>query len=206
METVQGLLTIALAFWVVTVSPGPANIAVSAVSLQFGRQSGMRFGAGLAVGLAVWGAVAATGMGAVLQSSAQALFVLKIVGGGYLLWLAWTSARSAARPRTGVDTRVSPSRLFRRGLLLNLSNPKAVFAWMAALSMGLGTENSAGALVLATVICCALGFVNYTGHALIFSHPRAMSIYARLGRWIDGVVAGLFAVGGLSLIRSALSR
>jgi threonine/homoserine/homoserine lactone efflux protein len=87
-----------------------------------------------------------------------------------------------------------------------MSNPKAVVAWMAALSMGLGQETEAQAVATATVMCMGLGFVNYAGYALTFSLPGFMAGYRRLRRWIDGAVAGLFALAGFGLIRSALTR
>ena len=74
------LLSVALAFVVVTVSPGPANIALATTAMHAGRRTGLLFGAGLAVGLAFWGLVAATGLGAVLQASASMLVVLKLAG------------------------------------------------------------------------------------------------------------------------------
>ena len=55
------------------------------------------FGTGLACGLAFWGGVAATGLGSVLQGSAHLLMALKLLGGGYLLWLAFQSGRTALR-------------------------------------------------------------------------------------------------------------
>ena len=58
-----GLASILAAFFIVTASPGPATLAVSTVSAASGRKSGMIFGAGLAIGLAFWGLVAATGEG-----------------------------------------------------------------------------------------------------------------------------------------------
>jgi threonine efflux protein len=200
------LATVSLAFLLVTASPGPANIAVATVAMGSGRASGLRFGAGLSVGLAVWGLAAATGLGALLQGSAHLLTALKIAGGLYLLWLAFTSGRSALRPRVGDEARPRQDSLFRRGLVLNLSNPKAVVAWMAALSMGLGDSHGALQLAAATGVCVLIGFLNYAGHAMAFSLSGVMAAYARLRRWIDGVVASLFAIAGIGLIRSALSR
>ena len=52
-----GLTTAAAAFFVVAASPGPATIAVAGVSMRSGRQTGLRFGYGLSVGLAFWGLV-----------------------------------------------------------------------------------------------------------------------------------------------------
>ena len=47
MAGFDSLLAIALAFFVVTVSPGPANIAVATVSMNSGRKAGLLFGIGL---------------------------------------------------------------------------------------------------------------------------------------------------------------
>ncbi len=199
------LLAIALAFLVVAVSPGPANLAAAATALRSGRAAGLLFGAGLGTGLALWGLVAATGLGALLQGSATLLAGLKFLGGLYLFWLAIRSGRESLRPAEKPEIAQRDGRWFLRGLALNLANPKAVFAWMAALSMGLGTGGG-GDLALPTALCMAIGFANYAGYALAFSLPGMMAGYRRLARWIDGVASALFAAAGLGLIRSALAR
>lgn len=206
MLDLSDLLSIVAAFFVVTVSPGPANIAVATVAMSSGRSRGLMFGAGLSVGLAFWGAVAATGLGALLQSSAHALMALKVIGGLYLLWLAYQSGRSTLRPQRHQADAPRQDSSFRRGLLLNLSNPKAIAAWMATLSTGLGAGDGSAQVITATLLCMVLGLLNYTGYALAFSLSGAMAGYQRLRRWIDGIVAGLFAAAGFTLIRSAFSR
>ena len=206
MIGLDGILAIALAFLVVAVAPGPANLAVATVAMSSGRRHGLTFGAGLAVGLALWGIVAASGLGALLERSAHFLIALKVLGGLYLLWLAIQSARSAASAVAAEPARREEGRWFVRGLVLNLSNPKAVVAWMAALAMGLGGDDSGSDVFLATAVCIAIGFANYAAYALAFSLPSLMAGYRRLRRWIDGAVAGLFAMAGFGLIRSALSR
>jgi threonine efflux protein len=88
MLGVEYLVSVPLAFLIVTISPGPANIVVATVAMSAGRRRGLAFGAGLSVGVAFWGAVAATGMGAVLQGSAIALTILKVLGGSIFCgWL-----------------------------------------------------------------------------------------------------------------------
>lgn len=205
------LFTIATAFFIVAASPGPATLAVSTVSAASGRRNGLLFGAGLALGLFFWGIVAATGLGAILQTTTQLLVVLKVGGGLYLLWLAYTSARAAMSRKddpdddTALQGHVKP-RWFMRGLVLNLSNPKAVVAWMAALSVGLGANDGLLSVIVATCGCALIGLVIYTGYAFAFSLSSVMQTYARFRRWVDGVVAALFALAGFALIRSAFAR
>ena len=206
MDGIDSILSVVLAFFVVTVSPGPANIAVATVAMSTGRRNGLLFGAGLSCGLAFWGLIAATGMGAVLESSASLLTSLKICGALYLLWLAFQSGRSALKKTDQAPPAQREGRWFIRGLILNLSNPKAVVAWMAALSVGLGSGDSSAHVIIATLICMVLGVVNSVGYAFAFSLPGFMAGYRRLRRWVDAAVAGLFALAGFGLIRSAFSR
>lgn len=206
-----GLASIFTAFFIVAASPGPATLAVSTVSAASGRKSGMIFGAGLAIGLTFWGLVAATGLGAILQTSTHLLMALKIVGGIYLIWLACGSARSALRvtpEKTSLDSHAWPQgkRVFAKGVVLNLSNPKAVVAWMAALSVGLGADASLTSVIVATLGCSFIGLVIYAAYAVAFSVSAVMSAYVKFRRWIDGMVSALFAIAGIALIRSAFTR
>jgi threonine/homoserine/homoserine lactone efflux protein len=206
MISIELVLPVASAFLIVTASPGPANIAAAMVAMRFGRSASLVFGLGLGIGLAFWGVIAATGLGVILQGSAKLLFALKIIGGLYLLWLACQSWRSAAGDSLSVKGAPTEGRWFLRGLLLNLSNPKAVFAWMAALSMGLGGGSAESLVIVPTVVCIAIGFLNYALYALAFSLAGFMAGYNRIRKWVDGVVGALFAIAGLSLVRSAFSR
>lgn len=200
------LLTIGLAFVVVVASPGPANLAAASVAVLHGRRIGLVFAFGLSVGLWFWGVLAAIGLGAVLQSSVAALFLLKLFGAAYLLWLAYQAGRTAVYPDGAKTTKIASGRWFLRGVVLNLSNPKAVFAWMAALSVGMDSQDGPAAVAIATVFCMLIGWVNATGWVLLFSQSGMMLAYRRVRRWIDGATAALFALAGFGMLRSALAK
>ena len=142
MIDLVSLVSITLTFFVVAVSPGPATISNAVIAMHHGRRAGLTYGTGLALGLAFWGLVAASGMGVVLQGSVYLLSALKILGGCYLLWLACRSLRSALRPGAlsapQAEETCSGTRLMMRGLAIHLSNPKAIFAWVAIIANGVG--------------------------------------------------------------------
>lgn len=200
------LLAVGVAFWVVAASPGPANISNAAVAMRYGRRASLIYGAGLSTALCIWGLLAATGMGALLQTSVAALFAMKMLGGAYLLWLAWQSGKSARRADISVVQDIAAGRWFWRGVMLNLSNPKSVIAWLAALSMGLDPGATIGSVVLTTLVCIAIAIFNNVSYSLVFSIGGVMVAYRRARRWIDGVTAGLFALAGVGLVRSAFTR
>ncbi|PHQ99879.1 MAG: lysine transporter LysE [Marinosulfonomonas sp.] len=200
------LAAVGTAFFVVAASPGPGNLASASVSMAHGRRIGLTFAAGLASGLIFWGFLAAMGMGAILQSSATALFVLKLLGGAYLLWLALQSGRRSVKRIVHSSPDAAAGRWYVRGLILNLSNPKAVLAWMAAFSVGLDTENGSGTLIAAMGLCITITILNATFWAMLFSVKGMMTAYRKAQRRVDAVVSGLLAVAGASMIRSAFAR
>ncbi len=206
MIDVSTFAAIGAAFLIVAVSPGPANLACATIAMGRGFGPAMLFGLGLSLGLAIWGVLAATGLGAVLHTSATALTVLKVLGGAYLFWLAFGSGRSAARSGSYVDSETKSGKWFLRGLLLNLSNPKSALAWLAALSVGLDPADPPTVVAVATLMCVGIGVLNYVVYSWLFSRGGVMGGYRRIRRWVDGVAASLFALAGFAMIRSALSR
>lgn len=210
MIDVFSLATSGLAFFVVAVTPGPANISNATIAMSRGRKTSLIYATGLSCGLVFWGLIAASGMGAVLQSSRYLLTLLKILGGLYLLWLAALSIRAARRSEQ-TDMAVSTGeRRFRgwflKGLLLNISNPKSVIAWMAALSLGVNANDGIPALIGATVVCICVSFANNAMYSVLFSFSGMMRWYQQYRRWIDGAAGAFFAVAGLGLLRTAFSR
>lgn len=202
----HAFVTIGLAFFAVAVSPGPANIANALVAMSHGKRASFVFSLGMTVGIVAWGIVAATGLGALMQTSVLLFSALKIVGGLYLLWLAWRSGRSALSPGAAPQVEIAEGRWFVRGLILNISNPKTVVAWMAALAVGLDPAATASELAVGVAVCTGVAFTVFMGHMLVFSLGGMRTAYQRIRRWTEGVVAGLFALAGFGLIRSALVR
>jgi len=200
------LSAMATAFFVVAVAPGPATLGCASVAMAHGRQAGLSFGFGLGLALLVWGVLAAVGLGAALIASAHVMMGLKLLGAGYLLWLAWKAARAAMNADASQTAQVQPGRWVWRGILLNLSNPKAVFAWLATLSLAVGADDNLATVMLATCVCGVIGFLVYLPWVLGFSHPKVMRGYRRAQHWVEGAVAVLFAAAGLALIRSAFTR
>ena len=137
------LVLVYTAYVIASASPGPSNMAIMAVAMSHGRVPAVVLAAGIVTGSLFWAILAATGISTILSAFAGALVVLKIAGGLYLLYLAYRSARSAlaaAKPPTlsrAEVSRVDYAALYRRGVLLHLTNPKAILAWMAIMTLGL---------------------------------------------------------------------
>src|SRR5579864_724043 len=84
MPALTTLLLFALATFLLTVSPGPGVLYVVARSLSQGRKAGFASMFGIESGEVVWLAATATGLAALLATSAAALGVLRWAGAAYL--------------------------------------------------------------------------------------------------------------------------
>ncbi|MCM1970363.1 leucine efflux protein LeuE [Streptomyces sp. NPDC002812] len=129
--------------------PGPNSLYVLSVAARGGVRHGYRAAAGVFTGDAVLMTLAAVGAGALLQTSPIVFGVVKVLGAGYLSWLAigmlrgaWTMWRARAeRAGAGEGTPDGPvaaegkpgdmERPYRRALLISLFNPKAILFLMS---------------------------------------------------------------------------
>lgn len=205
----QQIVIVYATYLVATFSPGPSNMAIMATAMRDGRRCALALAAGVVTGSLFWALVAAAAMSAVLTVEAQALSVLKIAGGAYLIYLAVRAGRSALRPGSmgSAPGHRSASRapcrtLYGQGVLMHMGNPKAMLAWLAILSLGVGAGVSTAELSVAVGGCALIGILVFGGYALLFSTAWMIALYARCRRWIEGTLAVVFAAAGMRLLWS----
>ncbi len=193
------------AYVVATASPGPANLAIVATSAGAGRRAGVQTAIGVMGGSLVWSNLTAFGLAAILSQVAWLLIALKIAGGLYLLWLAAKSFRSAILgTQRGTAIAAPALGYYARGFAIHMTNPKAVFAWIAIITLGLREGAPfwvAGAIVAG---CTMLGILIFGAYALAFSTNRMMRLHLAARRPIDGIVGLLFAGFGIKLLTARL--
>lgn len=202
------LALILLAALIATVSPGPATLAIAGTAMASGRRSGLALAAGVTTGSLTWSLAAAAGLSAAMLANGWVFELLRYAGAGYLLFLAFKSARAALRPgQIALQEVAAPSLLsaYRRGLLLHLTNPKAILFFGALYSLGVpvGVAPQTLALVIAAVGLQSL--LLFHGYALLFSSPPLAAGYAKLRRWFEAVFALAFAGAGLKILTAKLS-
>ncbi|WP_286304422.1 LysE family translocator [Methylophaga marina] len=116
---------------VLALAPGPDNLYVISQSALYGARTGLIITLGLCSGLIIHIAAVVFGLATWLITSPMTFVWLKIIGAGYLLYLAWRAFRTpvitALTDTKRLDTSLS---LLRIGFLMNVSNPKvALFSW-----------------------------------------------------------------------------
>ncbi|SAL16756.1 LysE family translocator [Caballeronia humi] len=194
------------AYFVGTASPGPSNLAIMSIAATSGRKAALTFAAGVVSGSFFWATLATLGLSATLLAWSGFLVVVKVFGGVYLLWLAFRSGKSAlmARPVAGASpaNKQSLRRLYTRGALLHLTNPKAILVWISVVALASPAQASHSHMAAVVGGCLCIGVTVFGSYAALFSTAAARRGYVAARRWLDGCLAIVFGVAGIRLLGS----
>ncbi|WAW09319.1 LysE family translocator [Oxalobacter vibrioformis] len=127
------LVTYFIACIILAIAPGPDNIFVLTQSALRGRKAGILVVLGLCSGLLVHTTGVSLGVAVIFQTSELAFTLLKLAGAGYLIYLAWGAFRAGATEIEGEKSTLTHAQLFRRGIIMNITNPKVTIFFLAFL-------------------------------------------------------------------------
>ena len=183
-----------------SLTPGPNSLLVLTHGALHGHRKTLFTVSGGALGFVVLIALSMLGIGALLKASADALTVLKLVGGAYLVWLGiqlWRApAVQLSADASQADTR--GAELFRQGLLTALSNPKALLFFGAFLPQFI--EPGRDLLVQFTIMAAVFVAVEFgIEYLLALLAHRIRPLLERAGKGFNRACASLFVVMGLAL-------
>ena len=115
------------------ISPGPDNIYVLMQSVVNGRAFGLATVAGLMTGCIVHTTLVAFGVSALIKSSDNLFFIIKLLGALYLFYLAFKVFKSESR--VSISSKNIPKKslwqLFKQGFIMNVLNPKVSIFFLA---------------------------------------------------------------------------
>ncbi|HEV2610534.1 MAG TPA: LysE family translocator [Noviherbaspirillum sp.] len=187
---------------VVCLTPGPAALLVVAQAMSNGLRRSYWAIAGIAVGNAIYFALSATGIAALIVASNTLFSIVKWVGVAYLFYLGISAIRSKASALTvsaDPGQSIGGSRAFWQAVVVELSNPKALLYFVALLPQFIDPTRPVGMqLLMFGVTCIALDTAAYTLYAWVGSKSRRFTANEKF------VTASNRAAGGLLLIAGAL--
>ena len=135
--TLKILLIFAVTELLMSMTPGPAVLLVVSQGMRFGFTSSIRGTLGILTGNAIYFALSAAGLGALLLASATLFEIIRWVGVAYLVYVGLRMLISKGDAQAAEDRSTSLRRrslkLFSQGLLTQLSNPKAIVFFTALL-------------------------------------------------------------------------
>ncbi|BBN83847.1 lysine transporter LysE [Pseudoalteromonas sp. A25] len=168
------LLLFIPACFALNMAPGPNNLLALNNAQRYGLANAIFGGVGRLVAFVVMIALAASGLAVVLLTSQWLFFAIKILGAGYLFWLAiklWRAPVSNTRSESK-ESNVSAFKLAKQECLLALGNPKAILIFTAFLPQFIDPKAAIG------------GQFMQLGGLFLLLELMAISIYAAMGTWL----------------------
>ena len=205
MLTLDQTLLYLPAVAIIIAIPGPDMLLSLSRGLTQGRGAGFAHAFGVGLGIMAHSLLAALGVSALLTASQTAFWVMKLVGGAYLIYLGvqqWRSTTSATllnAPKAPLPT------IFWRGILSNLLNPKVALFVLAFVPQFVQSGNGAstplvqmlllGAIfsVLTVIAYGALGAAAGGVSRWLTAHPAYL-------RGVNRGSAGLFVASGAAVV------
>lgn len=179
MLSAETISTFFLASTLLAIAPGPDNVFVLTQSALHGKLSGLVVMFGLCTGLLVHTGAVALGVAVVFQASAFAFTILKVAGACYLLYLAWLTIRATPEQvRIKGEQKKSLATLYRRGIIMNVTNPKVSIFFLAFLPQFADPQR--GPISMQMI---ALGGIFIVSTILVFG--AVALIGGTLGEWLN---------------------
>lgn len=201
---IAGILFAYGVFMIGMFTPGPNILAVIGTAMSVGRAEGKALALGIATGTFCWAMLTALGLTALISVYASIMVVLKILGAGYLLWLAYKAFKSAFTAKelniTAVNVNGRLSAYYKRGFIIQMTNAKAALMWIAIMSLAMGGQAPlwvAGVVVIGTSLISVVGHLIY---AVAFSTPPVVAAYAKARRWVEGLLGAYFCFASYKLV------
>lgn len=162
-------------------TPGPNNIMLTASGVNFGLARSLPHMAGVVVGFIALLAACASGLGVLFAAVPAAHTALKIVGGAYLLWLAWKVA-NAGRPQRSEAGDGRPL-TFLQAFAFQWVNPKGVLTSLSAVALFVRPQSALPdtALMLATFgLATIVSVLIWTSFGTVLSQALVDDRHARV--------------------------
>lgn len=196
-------LLVAMVHLLAVISPGPDFAVVIRNSVASGRQTGQLTALGIGAGIFVHVTYSLLGIGLIVSQSVWLFNMLKLLAGGYLLYLGIkalrTKAQSASDQSTLSPSPLSSGKAFAQGFVTNGLNPKATLFFLSLFTLIISPDTpvliQAGYgvyLALATTLW-------FTLVATLFGHQRVRHGFYRMGHWFDRLMGAMLIGLGLHL-------
>ena len=209
MDLAQGLLLITSVHLLAAASPGPDFVLVSQQTLCNGKRAGLLCSMGIALGLSVHILYSAFGLAALIANSASALWIIRLLGGSYLIYLGISGLRAKVTngPAMAINkvTQGSAFNTIGLGFLCNALNPKAPIYFISLFTIVISQTSPTQHLFIYGLWMMVLQFTWFSLVTLLLSRPFIRATFHALGHWIDRIAGSAMLFLGINLLFNSTS-
>ncbi|MBM6549890.1 LysE family translocator [Marinomonas ostreistagni] len=209
MDLLHGLIVITSIHFLAAASPGPDFVLVTQQTLAKGRRMGLLCSLGIALGLSVHILYSSFGLAALIANSAVGLWVIKILGGSYLLYLGYKGLRAKPQSATTSAAPIIESSSYLKtigaGFWCNVLNPKAPIYFVSLFTVVLSPDMPLYQLAIYGAWIMLIQFIWFALVVVVLSRPAINEKFQRMGHWVDRVFGGAMVLLGLKVLTTKVS-
>ena len=196
------LLLFAATELLLSMTPGPAVLLVISLGMRRGYASSRRGAVGIVAGNAVYFALCAAGLGALLMASKRIFDVLQIAGAAYLVFMGLKMIVKPADAEATASSNVSAGS-FAQGLITQLANPKAIVFFTALLPQFI---DPAAPMTIQFLVLGAISIAVELPVLFVYGYAadRGRAVYGKHARLVERLSGACLVAAGAKLAASRI--
>lgn len=197
-------LTVALIHLLAVASPGPDFAVVVRESVTHGRRAGMFTAFGVGTAIFVHVGYSLLGIGIIVSQSIVLFNALKWLAAAYLLYIGVKALRAKPADPAAVAAALPVGErtargAFTAGFVTNGLNPKATLFFLSLFTVVINPHTPLSIQAGYGVYLAVATGLWFCMVAMLFSHQRVRSGFARMGHWFDRTMGVVLVALGVKL-------
>lgn len=209
MDLLQGLILIFSIHLLAAASPGPDFVMVTQQTLINGKRTGLLCSIGITLGLSVHILYSAFGLAAVIAHSTKILWIIKCLGGSYLIFIGFKGLRAKQAEAQDISVVIpdkkTDGKIVGMGFLCNVLNPKASIYFVSLFTVVLSPGIPPAHVAVYGVWIMMIQFSWLSLVVFVLSRPVVNDRFNRIGHWIDRTLGGVMVLLGIKVLTGRIT-
>ncbi|HHT7675751.1 homoserine/threonine efflux transporter [Pasteurella multocida] len=194
------------------ITPGPDFFYVSRLAASNSRRNALCAVIGITLGVLFWALASILGLAILFNTVPVLQGLVMTLGGGYLAYLGYLMLKSQQNvvfepvSEQEQNKQTSIKKEITKGLLVNLSNAKAVIYFASVMSLVLVNLTQTWQIWSALLIIVLETFLHFYAISIVFSRQQAKQFYSQYSRYIDHLSGVIFLLFGVYLMYSGIGE
>jgi len=203
MEYLPLISTVAFLNLLAVISPGPDFAMTVRNSLCYSRRSGIFTSLGISLGLGVHLTYCAAGIGYLISSSVVLFSIIKLLGGGYLIYMGIASVLAKGsrlelnEESAGAD--LTRLQAFKMGFLMNVLNPKVTLFFLSLFTLVISNSTPNIIILTISLIMIITALIWFIVVSIFFTHPKIQKGFLKYEKVINRTLGGFLIFLGIKI-------
>ncbi|WP_032091961.1 LysE family transporter [Necropsobacter rosorum] len=191
-------------------SPGPDFFYVSRKAASDTQNNAIAAAFGISLGILIWATIVIFGLSLISRTHNLIQYIIMCLGGSYLVYCGIKLLKVTANTKLQAahplrEAKSAIRREIGKGLMINLSNAKAIVFFTSVLSGFMSGIADPAAIIAVILLLTLETFLYFSMIAFLFSRNMVRRFYTEYNRYIDNFAGLVFLLFGGELIYTGIS-